>query len=44
MNLLEIENKTFVYEGLINEENALENSFNLFSYQRLYKVISRLMP
>ena len=44
MDLLEIENKTFVYEGLINEENALENSFNLFSYQRLYKVISRLMP
>ena len=43
MDLLEIENKTFFYEGFINEDRAVKNSFTLFNSQRISRVISRLI-
>ena len=44
MDLLEIENKIFVYEGLINEENYIDNYYGLFNYQKLTKAIAKLIP
>ena len=47
MDLLEIPNKTFVYEGIISEENYqnyLENNYSVFKSQRLSKALSRLIP
>lgn len=46
MDLMEIENKIFVYEGIINEENYqnyIDNNYSTFNSQRLNKVISKLM-
>ena len=44
MDLLEIENKTLFYEGFINEDRAIRSNFTLFNSQRIYRVISKLMP
>ena len=44
MDLLEIENKTLFYEGLINEDKAVKSNFTLFNSQRISRVISKLMP
>lgn len=46
MDLLEIKNKTLVYEGIINEENYqnyIDNNFSVFNSPRLNKVISKLI-
>lgn len=39
MDLLEIENKQFLYEGLINEENYIENYYGFMNYQKVTKRI-----
>lgn len=46
MDLLEIENKTLIYEGLINKELSLEDDFSFFTNQkhRLSRAISKLIP
>ena len=46
MDLLEIKNKTLVYEGIIDEENYqnyIDNNFSVFNSPRLNKVISKLI-
>lgn len=43
MDLLEIDNIEFIYEGFINEDNYVKNDLRLFSYRRLTRAISRLI-
>lgn len=43
MDLLEIPNKTLVYEGLINNTAATEDYIPFLSYQRLSKALLRLL-
>lgn len=43
MDLLEIENKIFIYEGLINKDNYANNSFNLFRFEGISKRISKFI-
>lgn len=43
MDLLEIENKIFIYEGLINKDNYANNSLNLFRFEGISKRISKFI-